>query len=107
LRNQSKLDQLLADGRAMGVDRIETALCDFSLQADTQRLVRDLVGRGDKIDVLIDDVGLLSHAHHITSEGREHTFAADLLRVTTRCGRRASLRGDAFRDGPALGWSTT
>ena len=78
-RNQSKLDQVVSEARVMGADRVQTAVCDFSLQADTQRLVNDLVGYGRKIDVLVNNVGLLSHAHQITSEGREHTFTTHLL----------------------------
>ena len=68
-RNQSKLDQVVSEARVMGADRVQTAVCDFSLQADTQRLVNDLIGQGRKIDVLVNNVGLLSHAHQITSEG--------------------------------------
>ena len=93
-RNQSKLDQVVADAHANGADRIETAVCDFSLQADTQRLVNDLVGQGRKIDVLVNNVGLLSHAHQITSEGREQTFTTNLLShyVLTE----GLIRGEAF-----------
>lgn len=94
-RNQSKLDQVVSEARAMGADRLETAVCDFSLQADTQRLVNDLVGRGRKIDVLVNNVGLLSHAHQITSEGREQTFTTNLLShyVLTE----GLIRGEVFQ----------
>lgn len=94
-RNQSKLDQLVVDGQARGQTSIETALCDFSLQTDTQRFVRDLVARNVKIDVLVNNVGLLNHAHHITAEGREYSFATNLLShyVLTE----GLIRGNAFR----------
>ena len=78
-RNQARLDQMVADGRAQGITRIDTALCDFSLQSDTQRLVRDLAAQGRKIDVLVNNVGLLLHAHTLTAEGREHSFTTNLL----------------------------
>ncbi|MBL8336334.1 MAG: SDR family NAD(P)-dependent oxidoreductase [Rhodoferax sp.] len=78
-RSQAKLDQVVADGRAQGHQRIDTALCDFSLQTDTQRLVRDLAARGRPIDVLVNNVGLLNHAHVITAEGREHSYTTNLL----------------------------
>jgi dehydrogenase/reductase SDR family protein 12 len=70
-------------------------LCDFSLQTDTQRLVRDLAADARKIDVLINNVGLLNHAHTITAEGREHSFTTNLLShyVLTE----GLIRADAFR----------
>ncbi len=78
-RSQPKLDQVVADARAMGVAGIGTALCDFSLQADTERLVGDLAASPRKIDVLVNNVGLLDHVLRVTAEGREHTFATNLL----------------------------
>jgi dehydrogenase/reductase SDR family protein 12 len=94
-RNQSRLDQVVADGKARGITRIDTMLCDFSLQTDTQRLVRDLAADARKIDVLINNVGLLNHAHTITAEGREHSFTTNLLShyVLTE----GLIRADAFR----------
>lgn len=78
-RSQPKLDQVVADAHALGVHGIDTAVCDFSLQADTRRLVVELSAGPRKIDVLVNNVGLLSHALKITAEGREHTFATNLL----------------------------
>lgn len=94
-RNQSRLDQVVADGKAQGITRIDTMLCDFSLQTDTQRLVRDLAADARKIDVLVNNVGLLNHAHTITAEGREHSFTTNLLShyVLTE----GLIRADAFR----------
>jgi dehydrogenase/reductase SDR family protein 12 len=94
-RNQSRLDQVVADAKAQGISRIDTMLCDFSLQTDTQRLVRDLAADARKIDVLINNVGLLNHAHTITAEGREHSFTTNLLShyVLTE----GLIRADAFR----------
>ena len=99
-RSQAKLDQVVADARAMGVTRIDTALCDFSLQADTQRLVHALSGAPRTIDVLVNNVGLLSHALQLTAEGREHTFATNLLShyVLTE----GLIRAGAFRPGKPL-----
>ena len=99
-RNQSRLDQVVADGKAQGITRIDTMLCDFSLQTDTQRLVRELAADARKIDVLINNVGLLNHAHTITAEGREHSFTTNLLShyVLTE----GLIRADAFRKGRPL-----
>jgi dehydrogenase/reductase SDR family member 12 len=99
-RNQSRLDQVVADAKAQGISRIDTMLCDFSLQTDTQRLVRELAADARKIDVLINNVGLLNHAHTITAEGREHSFTTNLLShyVLTE----GLIRADAFRKGRPL-----
>ena len=94
-RNPARLDDVVAHARSQGLKTLETAVCDFSLQADTERLVRELVASGRKIDVLVNNVGLLSHAHQITSEGREYSFATNLLShyVLTE----GLIRGEAFR----------
>jgi dehydrogenase/reductase SDR family member 12 len=99
-RNQSRLDQVVADGKAQGISRIDTMLCDFSLQTDTQRLVHELAPRRPGIDVLVNNVGLLNHAHTITTEGREHSFTTNLLShyVLTE----GLIRADAFRKGRPL-----
>jgi dehydrogenase/reductase SDR family protein 12 len=103
-RNQSRLDQVVADGKARGITRIDTMLCDFSLQTDTQRLVRDLAADARKIDVLINNVGLLNHAHTITAEGREHSFTTNLLSHYLLT--EGLIRADAFRKERTLayGW---
>ena len=78
-RSAHKLAQVVADGNAMGIHGIDTAVCDFSLQADTERLVRELLQSGRKIDVLVNNVGMLNHKMTLTAEGREHSFTTNLL----------------------------
>jgi len=78
-RNPQKLSQLLADAKSMGITGVDTEVCDFSLQSDTARLVRRLAGPGRRIDVLVNNVGVLNDDHSLTSEGREASFTINFL----------------------------
>lgn len=78
-RSAQKLAQVVADGKAMGISSLDTAVCDFSLQSDTARLVSELAASGRKIDVLVNNVGVLNDDHSLTTEGRESTFTINFL----------------------------
>lgn len=78
-RSAQKLDAVIADARAQGTSGIEAAVVDFSLQSDTARYVRELAASGKKIDVLVNNVGVLNDDHSLTSEGRESSFTINLL----------------------------
>ena len=54
-------------------------MCDFSLQSDTEGLVRELLAGGRTIEVLVNNVGVLNHKLTFTAEGREQTFTTNLL----------------------------
>ena len=99
-RSAEKLAQVVQDAKAEGLAGIDTAVCDFSLQSDTERLVRELIASGRKVDVLVNNVGLLNKDMIITAEGREHSFVTNLLShyVLTE----GLIRGGAFRTGKPL-----
>ncbi len=78
-RNPQKLAQAVADSKALGIERIDTVVCDFSLQSDTARLLRELLAANKKFDVLINNVGVLNDEHLLTSEGREASFTINFL----------------------------
>jgi dehydrogenase/reductase SDR family protein 12 len=78
-RNAQKLAQAVTDSRALGIERIDTAVCDFSLQSDTARLVRELSAANKKFDVLVNNVGVLNDDHSLTREGRESSFTINFL----------------------------
>jgi dehydrogenase/reductase SDR family protein 12 len=78
-RSADKLEAVAAEARAAGIAGIDTAVCDFSLQSDTARLVRTLAASGRKIDVLVNNVGVLNDDHALTAEGREPSFTINLL----------------------------
>lgn len=100
-RSASKLEALRDAARAAGVGTgagggtIEIEVCDFSLQADTARLVERLQAAGRKIDVLVNNVGVLNDDHSLTSEGREASFTINFLShylLTEGLVRRGVLR---------------
>jgi dehydrogenase/reductase SDR family protein 12 len=78
-RGAAKLQQVVDEARASGTKNINTAVCDFSLQSDTARLVRELAESGRKIDVLVNNVGVLNDDHSLTAEGREASFTINFL----------------------------
>jgi dehydrogenase/reductase SDR family protein 12 len=78
-RSPAKLAELKADAAAAGLRSIETEACDFSLQADTDRLLQRLQASGQKFDVLVNNVGVLLDDLEVTAEGRESSFVTNLL----------------------------
>ena len=78
-RNAHKLALAVNDSRALGIERIDAAVCDFSLQADTAKLLRELAAADTKIDVLVNNVGVLIDEHSLSREGRESSFTINFL----------------------------
>lgn len=59
--------------------RLEPRICDFALQSEVAMLLQQLHSAGRRIDVLVNNVGVLLDAHELTAEGRERSFAINLL----------------------------
>ena len=78
-RSESKLAALKKDAAAAGIQGLDTECCDFTLQTDTARLLQRLEAGGRKIDVLMNNVGVLLDDLAVTSEGRESSFVSNLL----------------------------
>lgn len=78
-RSESKLAALRTEAAAAGIHDIATERCDFTLQADTERLLGRLGSSGRKFDVLVNNVGVLLDDHTLTAEGREASFVSNLL----------------------------
>jgi dehydrogenase/reductase SDR family protein 12 len=78
-RSADKLAALRAEAEAAGLHGVETETCDFTLQRDTARLIERLAADGRKVDVLVNNVGVLLDELTITAEGREASFASNLL----------------------------
>jgi len=78
-RSESKLGALRDDARKAGIAGVETECCDFTLQSDTERLLRRLEASGRKVDVLVNNVGVLLDDLSVTPEGRESSFVSNLL----------------------------
>ena len=78
-RSQSNLDAAIADLSADAAARVTTMVADMSLQSGTQELLDRLLGSRKKIDVLMNNVGILLNDCTLTSEGRETSFAVNIL----------------------------
>jgi dehydrogenase/reductase SDR family protein 12 len=78
-RSKDKLDDLIASMDSVAAARVTPVVCDLSLMKDTIALVDKLVKDGSKIDVLVNNVGILQATLDLTSEGLECTFATNLL----------------------------
>lgn len=78
-RSETKLATLRSDAAAAAIAGVDTECCDFALQSDTERLLQRLAAGGRRIDVLVNNVGVLLDDHTLTAEGRETSFATNLL----------------------------
>lgn len=79
-RSGEKLDDLVGEARERQLQgAIVPETCDFSLQSDTARFMRKVAASGQKIDVLVNNVGVLNDDHTLTSEGREASFTINFL----------------------------
>jgi dehydrogenase/reductase SDR family protein 12 len=75
-RSEAKLSELVAAHRAGAVVPLAV---DLALQRDTEALVGRLIQEGRKIDVLVNNVGILNNDFELTAEGREASFATNIL----------------------------
>ena len=78
-RNQQKLDNLRETIPSNQREQMIDILCDLSLQRDINTVLDSLVERGEKIDVLVNNVGLMIHDLMISEEKLEMSFATNLL----------------------------
>lgn len=78
-RSADKLRSLEAEAEAAGLTGLGTETCDFTSTADTQRLIERLLAGGRRIDALMNNVGVLNDDLIVTAEGREASFASNLL----------------------------
>jgi NAD(P)-dependent dehydrogenase (short-subunit alcohol dehydrogenase family) len=62
-----------------GADRIETALADFASLAAVRRLAETLLARHQRIDLLVNNAGLISPRFQLSEDGYELTFAVNHL----------------------------
>src|ERR1700739_4581846 len=56
--------------------QIDTALADFSSLAAVRRLAHEILAQYDRIDVLVNNAGLVSPNYRLSQDGYELTFAA-------------------------------
>jgi len=59
--------------------RVRGCTVDLSLQRDVHRMLREFADAGERVDVLVNSVGVMLDEHTLSSEGRETSFATNLL----------------------------
>jgi retinol dehydrogenase-12 len=59
--------------------RVETLTADLSSQAQVRRLAEEVRARHDRLDVLVNNAGVLTMRRQVTADGLEKTFATNHL----------------------------
>jgi dehydrogenase/reductase SDR family protein 12 len=78
-RSEQKLRELASAAAAAGLSGLEIERCDFTSMSDTRQLVERLSSRVGRIDVLMNNVGVMNDELMVTAEGFEASFASNLL----------------------------
>jgi dehydrogenase/reductase SDR family protein 12 len=95
-RSAEKLARLMA----RNPERIIAVRGDLSLVADTRRVLREVAGLSRKLDVLVNNVGVMLDDLTLTAEGFETSYATNILNhfVLTE----GLLAADGFKPGAAV-----
>jgi NAD(P)-dependent dehydrogenase (short-subunit alcohol dehydrogenase family) len=64
---------------ATGNQSIELIICDLSSQSDIRRFAAEFLNAHDRLDVLINNAGLVTRQRSLTEDGIESTFAVNHL----------------------------
>jgi NAD(P)-dependent dehydrogenase (short-subunit alcohol dehydrogenase family) len=62
-----------------GSNRIDIAVADFSRLAEVRRLADEFLEKHERLDVLVNNAGLVSPKYRLSSDGFELTFAVNHL----------------------------
>lgn len=98
-RSKEKLDILCNHDDAQNLNDITLAVHDLSLQSGTMDLVRQCEAMDQKIDILVNNVGVLLNKAQMTSEGFDSSFATNILNhyiLTQELMKRNLLADDAI-----------
>jgi dehydrogenase/reductase SDR family member 12 len=94
-RKESALETLRNEGGA-GIVPVQF---DLGLVADNLALAREMQRRGGRLDVLVNNIGMLDHVHRLNPEGFEATYALNLL---GHYALTESLVGEGVLDGGVI-----
>ena len=79
-RNQKLADELLTEIKNLSPDtQVHSVYCDFSNQDSIKKCADEINNLCEKIDLLINNAGVVNTSYHETNEGIENTFAVNHL----------------------------
>jgi NAD(P)-dependent dehydrogenase (short-subunit alcohol dehydrogenase family) len=78
-RNPEKGREAVAELRREGVRDLELVIGDVSSQAEIRRIAADVKAKHDRLDVLLNNAGVLVTSRRTTVDGIEETFAVNHL----------------------------
>jgi retinol dehydrogenase-12 len=79
-RNQDLANELLAEIKALSPDtQVHSVYCDFSNQDSIKKCADEINNLCEKIDLLINNAGVVNTSYRETNEGIENTFAVNHL----------------------------
>lgn len=80
-RDQARMDAAVDEvKRRAGVAAApDSWLCDFGSQAQIHKLAAHVLARYDRLDVLVNNAGLVTRRRELTEDGIERTFAVNHL----------------------------
>ncbi|HUU77350.1 MAG TPA: SDR family NAD(P)-dependent oxidoreductase [candidate division Zixibacteria bacterium] len=80
VRNETKGRQALEEIKSSTrKESLELMICDFSSQKSIRTFVSSFLKKNDRLDVLVNNHGLMSNKKIITEDGYESTFAVNHL----------------------------
>ena len=109
-RDGDRGEAVLAEVRRRGgADRAQLLVADLASQAEVRRLATEVRVRTDRLDVLINNAGLVTSRREITEDGLETTLAVNhlapflltnlLLNQLSTSARVVTVASDAHRSG--------
>jgi NAD(P)-dependent dehydrogenase (short-subunit alcohol dehydrogenase family) len=78
-RNEEKGRAAADEAKAAGAASVSLVVGDMSSQKDIRRFAREVIGAHDRIDVLMNNAGVIVPTRHTTVDGIEETFAINHL----------------------------
>jgi retinol dehydrogenase-12 len=78
-RNADKARAAVADVKRAGAKEVDLLVGDMGSQADIRRVAAEFKSKHDRLDVLLNNAGVLVPSRHTTVDGLEETFAVNHL----------------------------